>query len=214
MKNKFKFNKATVIVGPPQYGKTTIARTEAVEHLAAHRMGLVLAHDPNRQFRDFCAVYETADEWLSKMTAAASKRVPFPRGASVGGSAAELARVAIELGRRWNDSDNVRVPMLLVYDESSLLEGSGSSHIGQQETQLLSNRRHWGIGPLYNVQRPTALTEAFYSMATDVYVLAQPSERRTGVLEEYLGLRPGSLAHLVGAAKFKFAHWRAGEGLV
>ncbi len=208
------FNKAVVIVGPPQYGKTTIARTEAIEHLAKHPKGLVLAHDPNRQFRDFCAVYETAAEWRAAMTRAASKGTPFARGASIGGSSAELTKVAIELGRRWNTADRVRVPIFLVYDESSLLEGSGSSHIGQQETQLLSNRRHWGIAPLYNVQRPTALTEAFYSMATDVYVLAQPGEGRTKVIEDYLGLRAGSLSHLVGARKFCFSHWRAGEGLV
>jgi len=208
------FNSATVIVGPPQYGKTTIARDVALAFLREHPKGLVMAHDPNRQFRDFCRTYETAADWRAKLARAASKSEPFARGASIGGSAAELAQVAIELGRRWNTADRVRVPLLLVYDESSLLETSGSSHIGQADTQLLSNRRHWGIGPIYNVQRPTALTEAFYSMATDVYILAQPSERRTGVLEEYLGLKGGALSSLVGAPKFRFAHWRAGEGLV
>jgi len=208
------FNKAVVIVGPPQYGKTTIARAEAVAHLRAHPTGLVLAHDPNRQFRDFCAVFEDAAEWRRKAGEAASKRRPFPRGASIGGSAAELTRVAVEIGRARNQAGAVRVPIFLVYDESSLMETSGSSFMGKEETQLLSNRRHWGIAPLYNVQRPTALTEAFYSMATDVYVLAQPSETRTEKLEEYLGLARGSMRSLVGAQKFRYLHWRAGEGLV
>lgn len=208
------FNHAVVVVGPPQYGKTTIARAEAVAHLRAHAAGLVLAHDPNRQFRDFCRVYESAADWRAALDRAQRKREPFARGASIGGSAAELTRTAIELGRARNAAGAVRVPILLVYDESSLMETSGGSWMGKDETQLLSNRRHWGIAPLYNVQRPTALTEAFYSMATDVYVFAQPSERRTEVIEEYLGLPRGALRSLVGAPRYQFAHWRAGEGLV
>ncbi len=208
------FNKAVIIVGPPQYGKTTIARREAIAHLRAHPTGLVLAHDPNRQFRDFCAIYDDAAAWRAALDAATKKKAPFPRGASIGGSSAALRDAAIALGRARNQAGSVRVPIFLVFDESSLLEGSGATNVSREEQALLSNRRHWGIATLYNVQRPTALMEGFYSMATDVYVLAQPSERRTSVLEAYLGLPDRALAALVGAPKFRFAHWRAGEGLV
>lgn len=208
------FNKAVVVVGPPQYGKTTKAIDQAVEHLRAYPTGLVLAHDPNRQFRSFCGVYETVSDWRRALDQAARTKTEIPRGSSVGGSAADVTRAAVELGKARNVAGKVRVPIFLVFDESSLMETSGGSFMGKEETQLLSNRRHWGIAPLYNVQRPTALTEAFYSMSTDVFIFGQPSERRTAILEEYLGLRAGVLAWLVGAPKFTYAHWRAGEGLV
>jgi len=208
------YNFAAVVVGPPQAGKTTIVRGLVIEHLQRYPTGLALVHDPNRQFRDICQTWETADAWRAAIAAAAAKKAPFPAGASIGGAASDLTKVAIELGRARNTAGNVRIPILLAYDESSLMGTSGTSYIGELDTQLLSNRRHWGIGPVYNVQRPTALTEAFYSMATDVYILTQPSPRRTAVIEEYLGLPPDALAELVGAERFRYRHWQAGKGLV
>lgn len=205
------FNFASVIVGPPQMGKTTIARTLVRDHLAAG--GWAFVHDPNRQFRDMCAVYDDAAAWRAA-AAAAGKETPFPRGASLGGKATDVTQLAVDIGRAHNTADNIRVPIMLVYDESSLMGSSGGSYVGELDNALLSNRRHWGVGPVYNVQRPTALTEGFYNLATDVFILAQSSDRRTRVLEEYLGLPDGALDALVGAEPFTFRHWKAGKGLV
>lgn len=208
------FNHAVVIVGLPGHGKTTVARAEVLEHLKTHANGVALVHDPNRQFKDLCACYESVAAWRAAAAAAAAAKQPFPRGASIGGKASELTLAAIELGKRHNTAESTRVPVLVVYDESSLLDSSGSTYMGELDVQLLSNRRHWGIAPVYNVQKPTALQEGFYTMATRVYVFAQPSERRTRVLEDYLGLSDGELAELVGAQPFRYKLWCSGRGLV
>lgn len=200
-------NQAIIIVGPPQHGKTTKARQFAADFATAG--GWVVVHDPNRQFRDLADCYEDAAEWRAKLVA----KQPMCRIASVGGAAADVTRTVVELGRAHNQAGNVKLPLMLVYDESSLLGSSGASYIGESDNQLLSNRRHWGIATLYNVQRPTALTEGFYTLATDVIVFSQPSVRRTAVLEEYLGLKEGALTKLVGGPKFQYIHWRAGEGV-
>lgn len=208
------FNHAVVIVGLPGHGKTTIARGEVHHHLSTFPTGIALVHDPNRQFRDLCAVYDDVTAYRAAAAAAVAAKKPFPRGASIGGNAVDVTRLAVELGRAHNTAGNVKVPILDVKDESSLVTSSGSTFMGELDTQLLSNRRHWGIAPIYNVQKPTALTEGFYTMATRVVIFAQPSERRTRVLEEYLGLPDGALAELVGAPPFRYVEWQSGKGLV
>lgn len=208
------FNHAVVIVGPAEFGKTTAARSEVAAFLKDHPSGLVLAHDCNVQFKDYCATYEDITTWKRAAAAAAAEKRPMPRGVSVGGNAVELTREAIAIGKRFNSADNTRVPILLVYDESSLMTSSGSSYMGTEDVQLLSNRRHWGIGPVYNVQYPTALTRAFYERATAVYVFSQTSEKSTTTLEEYLGLREGALAEMIQAPPYKYKLWRRKIGLV
>lgn len=208
------FNHAVVIVGLPRHGKTSIARDEVAAHLKNYPTGRALVHDPQRQFRDLCATFEDVAHWRRELQAAIAAKKPFPHGASLGGDASAVRDAAIELGKLHNNADNIRVPIMLVYDESSLMDTSGPTHIDKGDTALLSNRAHWGIAPIYNVQRPTALSEAFYTMATDVYIFAQPSERRTRVLEEYLGLPDDALRELVQAPQFRYRHYRMGEGLI
>ena len=208
------FNHAVVIVGLPRHGKTSIARDEVRDHLATYPQGRALVHDPQRQFRDLCAMFDDVAHWKRELHAAIAAKKPFPHGASIGGEASEVRDAAIELGKLHNRADNVRVPIMLVYDESSLMDTSGPTHMDKADTALLSNRAHWGIATLYNVQRPTALPEGFYSMATRVVIFAQPSERRTRVLEEYLGLADGALFELVGAPPYKHLVWESGKGIV
>lgn len=213
------FDYATIIVGLPRHGKTTIAAHEAFDHLTRYPTGLVLAHDPNGQFRSFCTVYDTIDEYKRARDAATAKRQPFPRGASIRNDAKAIRDEAIAIGRARNTDVNTRVPIKLTYDEGSLAKSSGGSWMSEIDEAMLSNRAHWGIHVTYNIQKPTALTEAFYTMSRDVFIFAMPSRRRTAVLEDYLGLKDGALDELLGdgtkpCPKFRYKHWRSGEGLL
>jgi len=208
------FNEMVIVVGLPGHGKTTLVRGETLAHLNNYPTGIALVHDVNRQFRDMCACYENVAEYRKAAAAAAAAKKPFPRGASIGGDASALIEFALELGRFHNSAGNVRLPIELAFDETSLMDESHTTHVPQLENMMVSNRRHLGIKPIYNVQRPTQLTEGFYSQATTVYILAQNSARRTRILEEYLGLPDNALLPLVGAGKYKYVMWRSGEGLV
>lgn len=208
------FNSAGVVLGPPQCGKTTVVLQRAYKHLTTYPTGLVLAHDPNRQFRELCVMYEDATAYRRAFERACGTREPFPRGASIGGEADDVRELAIDIGRGINTAGNVRVPIQLPYDESSLLASSGSTHTGKRERALLSNRRHWGIEPIYNAQTAAALEAAFFALSTFVIMFRQTSERETAKLEERLGLRPGALRFLVDAKRFAHKLWEAGKGLV
>lgn len=205
---------AGLVIGPPKSGKTTKLRSLVDEHLRAHPTGLALVHDPNLQFQDLCATYEDVHAWRRALAEHEKTKTPFPRGAAVAGDWSELRDMAIAIGRARNRADRVRVPILLACDESSLMADSGRSHIEKAELQLLSMRRHWGIGPVYNAQQATSLVDAFYALSTHVFAFRQVSEKETRKLEERFGLPEGRLASLVTAPKFHYVELRAGEGLV
>lgn len=209
-----KFNFCAIIIGPPEHGKTSALRSLVREHLGAHETGLALVHDPNRQLRDICAVYEDAAAWRRAFDAACKSGEPFPRGASIGGKAEHVRDEAIALGKARNESDNVRIPILLAMDESSLMGTSSAHHLGDEDRELLSNRRHWGIGPVYNAQTVTGLHESFFTLATVVIVFAQQSERETEKLELRIGVPEGSSRGLVNAPPFRFLRFERGKGFV
>ncbi len=201
-------NSLTIVVGPAEYGKSTIVRGKVLQHLRSHERGVAFVHDPHGQFSDMCAPYKDA---AAVRAALASPR--FYRGFSVGGSSSDVRALALELGERWNKSDNVRVPILWANDESSLMDSSSKNHMSAEDLAVCSNRRHWGIAPVLNVQSVTNLTRGWYEQATEVYVLSQVSEDRARLLEEYLGLRRGAMASIMGAPKFQYLHWLRGVGL-
>ena len=202
-------NYLALICGPPQHGKTTIAKKIVDEKLRAGWW--VFAHDVAWQYRS-CRHWTTAAAWTKAARAAADAKKPFPRGASFGCGASEMTELAISVGRR-NRAGAVRVPILVVYDESSLLEKSSGSYISPSDNALISTRRHKGIGLVYLLQWPTQLHPAFLALATDVFLFRQ-SPQHLNMLEERLHLQRGDLASLGSAPKFKFAHVQPGVGLV
>lgn len=203
-----------ILIGPPKHGKTTIVRELVLEHLRTYATGLALVHDTNRQYLDICACYESVGEFRAAAAAAGASGTPLARGASIGGDSTPIAELAWELGGIHNRDDRVAIPIMLAYDETSMMDSSGSTFITKIDLQINANRRHRGIAPVYNVQRLTALTEAFYDMTTDVYVFAQHKRRRVRQIEDQLGLEDGTLNVLLGAQKFVHVHWKQGEGLV
>lgn len=206
---------ATVLCGLPKHGKTTRARELGLDFLQRLPSGRLFVHDKHEQFSpDICALYQNPDEWRAKAAAAAAEGKPFPRGASFWRcKASDVTRLVVELGEKHNRAKNVRVPMMLVYDESSLMDTSGPTHMDALDIELFSNRRHYGVHPVYNVQRPGALVESFFTQSTEVGIFSQPSEDWIKTLETRLGLK-GRLGALLGGPKFKYARWRQGEGLV
>lgn len=183
---------------------------------APRAASIVFVHDPVFQFaKHGCAVYKDADEWRRKAAAAAAAKQGMPRGASIGGDAESVTRLALELGERVNRADDVRVKILLAYDEGSLIETSGSTHIGTLDNQLEATRRHRGVGIVRNLQQPTQLMSRFWLMCTDAFILRATS-KQAKQLDDLLLLEPGELtrAGCSRLERYRYIHVRPGEGIV
>lgn len=209
-------DQATIVVGLPKHGKSTIARKEAIAHLTTYPTGLVLAHDMHEQLvPDICVAYASIDEWRKAQTAPTA-----PRGASFRCTATEVVNLAIELGERHNRAKDVRRPMKVIVEEGSLAPDLvAPTHMSELATKLFANRRHWGIAPYINMQSQRSITSAFFEQATDVYIFAQ-TERNARALEDKLSLPVGALDPTITeppgrvCPKHRCLHWRQGEGLV
>jgi len=208
-------NLAYIMVGPPGCGKTSIAAKLVATWLAKPR-GIVLIHDPCRDkaFREM-RVHQYADAatWRAAAAASAKAKQPMPRAASLGGSAEDVTKLAYEIGDRNNSADNVRVPILLVFDEGSLRASSGRTWFGAEDNTLLATRRHKGIAPVFNFQQPDQVTRAFFEFCTDVAVFRQTRDRAAR-LERSLLLEAGELAGAAELERYRYIHVRIGEGIV
>lgn len=212
-----KWNCCAFAVGPPEYGKTTIARALLRRHLAEMPNPLVLVHDPVNQYaKDGCVKFADANAWRAAAVDAAKKKQPMPRAAALGGSDADIARLALDVGlRAGNTQDDVRLQIWFARDEASLATASGSTYVGAIDNELLATRRHRGVGMLFNLQDPSQLTSRFFRMGTDFYLFAQTS-RAAVKLDELLFLEPGTL-HRAGVTrlpKYKYLHVKQREGVV
>lgn len=207
------YNFMGLVVGPPSHGKTTLAGALVRRHFTDGE-GIVLAHDPNQQYRHHgCAPYEDVAAWRRAAAKAIATRVAMPRGASLGGSASEVTELANDIGTRCNRALRCAVRILAVYDEGSLLDTSGSTYVGAVDNQLMANRRHRGVGLLYLIQRATQLPRPFFDMSTDVYVFRQPPDA-VDILERALLLRRGELAHVAELPRHDYVHVKLGDGIV
>lgn len=217
IRSQSNWNYTAIIVGPPGCGKTTLAATIVRRHLATTG-GIVFAHDPVFQFsKHGCHSYSDVDAWRRAADDAARKGAApsFPRGAAIGGEAEAITRLALELGAKVNSADDVRLPILVVYDEGSLLGSSGTTFVGAIDNELLATRRHRGVAPVFNLQQPSQLTERFWTMSTDAYVFRQTSDRAR-MLDQLLLLEKGDLGR-AGATRLPahhYIHVRVGEGIV
>lgn len=212
-----RWNFCAIIAGPPEYGKTSIARALVRRHLQTTN-GIVLVHDPVQQFGpDGCAYYENAAAWRAAARAAAGKGgKPMPRGASLGGESSAIVELALSLGKRaGNRQENVRLPILVVLDEGSTSDSSGSTWIGKEDLQALAMRRHLGVGFVFNIQDPMMLTARFWQLSTDFYLFAQTS-KHARTLDERLLLEPGTLeaARVCALDKHEYLHVRPRVGVV
>lgn len=211
-----KWNFCAFIVGPPEYGKTTVARALVRRHLR-EPSGVVFVHDPVAQFgKDGCHWYANASAWRAAAAKAVKDKAPMPRGAALGGSTEDIITLARELGERCgNRQDSVRVPILVVLDEGSTNDASGSTWAGREDVQSLAMRRHRGNGFVFNLQDPMMLTAQLWRLATDFYLFACTT-KHARVLDERLYLEPGTLerAGICKLDKHRYLHCRQRAGVV
>lgn len=205
-----------IVVGLPGHGKTTLQISLIRRHLA-ETDGIVLAHDPVMQFTAHgCAYYRDVAAYRAAAAEAASKKQPMPRGASIGGLDSDgVVELAMQLGEKMNTAKRVAVPILVPFDEGSLREGSGSTHISKLDNELLALRRHRGVMPVFNLQEPAQLMSRFYRMATDVYLFRQ-TEDRAYQLDNLTSLEKGTLAR-AGVTRLEphhYIHVKPGVGIV
>jgi len=212
------WNFCAYIIGPPEYGKTTIAKALVQRHLADPD-GVVFVHDPVAQFSEQgCAYYANADAWrdAARAAAAAEPPTPLPRGSSLGGDAEQVTALAMELGRKVGNRENaVRRKFLVVYDEASLRTDSGATYMGKMDNEVLATRRHLGVGLVNNLQDPTQLMSRWLRMGTDFYLFVQTS-RYAAVLDEALYLEKGTLekAGVTRLGQYQYLHVRMRVGVV
>lgn len=212
-------NRLGILCGPSEYGKSTVLRGEVVDHLASHPRALAFVHDPHGEYvktvkdRGICLEYESAD---AAREALARNRRDLPRGFAIRGSSSAVRDLAMEIGKRHNRKDAVEVPIVQADDESSLIDSSSKTSITKEDLDLVSNRRHYGIYKVLNVQSVRALTEAWFSNATDVWIYSQANEDDARELERRLNLGKGRLlgSRIMNAPPFRFFHWRRGAGLL
>lgn len=212
-----KWNFMALIIGPPEYGKTSILRALARRHLQEHEKGIVLLHDPVGQFfKDACVWYRDANAYRAAVRAAHEKKLPMPRGASIGGSDVELIRLAIEMGKRAGNTQwNVRLPIFVGFDETAMKQGSGATYVGDDDGELMTARRHYGIGIAINAQDGGMLMKRWLTLATDLYLMVQTEEDVLRI-EKKFKLAKGSLVRsgATRLAMHNFLHVRHVVGVV
>jgi hypothetical protein len=208
-----KWNYQGHVIGPPECGKTYLARSLVDQHLRSGSDAWAFVHDPvGDQYAASCAWYRDVAAYRAAAADAIQQRRPLPRGAAIGGESPEavIALVA-EVAKR----SRARLRILVVIDESSLMVESGSSWISRELSALMAMRRHVGVGPLFLQQRVGMLDPRFYLLATDVYIFQLGNPKGLTVLEENLNLRPGTLTRVVPSLpEHKHVHARNGKGLV
>jgi GTPase SAR1 family protein len=200
-----------LVNGPPKVGKTTFIKSRAHRWLAEHPTGHLFVHDPNGDYAEFCATYDSTDAWRAA-AARASADAPMPRGSAFSTDTPEpVTKLVRELGNRHNRQHRVTFPMFYVIDECALLDTSGSTHAGSLDLSVMARRRHLGVALCYNMQHPTLLTRAFYMMATEVIAFAQTDADAVRELEKRAGMPAGSLAHTLNAPPRQY--WRIVKGV-
>jgi len=209
-------NFSGLAIGAPGSGKTTKIRRWVHDFLLANPTGIAIVHDTQGQFGDMCASYATVEEFVHAARRAADERLTIQRSIAITmDDSQHVAEFAVALGERHNARKPiVRMPIFLAWDETSMLDGTGSTHIGRLDNRINTTRRHLGIQTAANLQRPGALPRGMYELATDVVIFRQTSEDAARDLERNLGLSKMTLQPMLTAPKYRYAHWRSGLGLV
>lgn len=207
------YNFCGVVVGSAGCGKTTLARALIAKFVAEKPNGIVLASDPVRQYvKDGATYYDDANAWRAAMMQAAREKKPVARVSSIGGRPQEVTELAIEIGQRaGNSADDVRVPILMPHDESSL--ANERTFVSSQVNQLQATRRHLGVGILYLTQQPGQLNQAYFNAATNIY-LFRVRRGHLKRLADLADVEEFEIAHATELPNFAYIEIQQGLGVV
>lgn len=209
-----RLNMLGIVCGPSDYGKSTILRGVVLDHLQSHRRARAFVQDPHGEYEDMARTYASASE--ARAALATDPRTP--RGFSIRDAWSSVRDLAMEVGRNAGNSKKggVHVPVLAAADESSLMDSSSKTNMSREDIDVVSNRVHYGVALLLNVQAVKNLTEGWYQNATHVWIFSQSNDDDARELERRLGIDKGTLrrSKVWRAPPFIYALWRRGEGLV
>lgn len=208
-----RWNFNAIVVGLPGDGKTTITAKKIVRHIR-ETPGLVLAHDPRAQFVKLgCTWFADVAAYRRAAADAVKAKRPMPRACSIGGNDGDaIMKLALEIGERLNTADHVARPVLVPLDETADRE----SHMMTPTDKLfLTQRRHAGVGGIFNVQDPALVEQKFYRLSTDVVLFQLPSDRARD-LDRKLYLEVGTLeaAGVCRLGLHEYVHVRPRIGIV
>lgn len=202
------YNFAALLVGDARAGKTTLAKRLMREFLGERPTGIVLAHDPVGQFSR--ARFSSGEAALEAIARAQAERSPMSRVLSIGGESKGVTRLAMKLGEDAGNTQYRAIrPVLVVYDEASMLS-SGRTHIDKEEEQALATRRHRGVGAITCAQQASQLAAPYWNFSTECRLFWQTAENVARV-EKMFGLERGTLNRRAGGLR-PFHHLRIERG--
>jgi len=215
-------NFAGIVIGAPESGKSTVLRMWAKQFLTNYSTGIAIVHDTQAQFGDLGTSYQSADEYREAMRRAARDRVEVERLAAIWGFDSDpVAQLAYNLCELHNHRrPTVRVPVLLEWDETSVLAKTSASYVARMDKEMITTRRHLGLQLAYNMQNSSGLPSWMFEIVTDVVIFRLSSDSSARDLEEKLAIPKRRLDWLIDSRPervcdpFRYAHWRRGAGFV
>jgi hypothetical protein len=189
-----------MLTGLPKAGKSSLLKDLAGAFLEAG--GYALIHDQAHDWKLPVHVHAW-DEFMALMG-----RRPRPRAVGFDGPWSELVKGVIELGRKVNAQTEVTFPMFVGADETSGIDSSGRTHLGADDSVLLTQRRHLGVAIGLNLQRVSNLPETAWGLVTDLFAFRMVAHD-VETLEARID-SPGLLAGAVSLPQGEYLHCELG----
>lgn len=196
-------NLAGFLVGVAEAGKSTLVLELVDDWL--RRGGWAFVHDPTRSFR--VPSYGSWAEYLAAATRSVDDSgLPTLRVAAFSCPWSELVAGVKALARQLNSQHRVRMPMLLVGDEASGIDSSGRTHMSHEDQELWSQRRHFGVAIVVNLQRVKNLPLPFWEQVNHLWVFRLATPKDADIIAEGAQIAPGLMQFATRLPQYRFEH--------